>query len=132
MTQKFKCSMAKRIESFKKNEAENNKETAFFSALDKLGFVQRKDYDDPHFKAYYVDYPTEYGKIAVTAGRAYINDDHPNLYMVSFGVLINSRHSTIASYTRDINEEGALQDLVEMVHTYMAMQKKLANLPSND
>lgn len=129
---KKKCSMSKRIESFKKNEAEDDKETAFFNALDKLGFVQRNDYDDPHFKVYYVDYPTGFGKIAVTAGRAYINNDHPNLYNVSFGVRTTNKNSTIASYTRDINEEGALQDLVEMVYTYLAMQKKLANLPNNE
>ena len=134
MAKKFNCSMQKKIESVqtRKNEAENDRGTAFFNALDKLGFVQRKDYDDPYFKAYYVDYPTKFGKIAVTAGRAYINNDHPNLYNVSLGVRITNRDSTIASYTRDINEEGALQDLVEMVYTYMAMQKKLANLPSND
>ena len=129
---KFECSMQKKKESLsKKSESENDKGTAFFNALDKLGFVQRKDYDDPYFKAYYVDYPTGFGKIVVTAGRAYINNDHPNLYSVGFGVLATTRTSTIASYTRDINEEGALQDLVEMVDTYLAMQKELANLPSD-
>jgi len=128
-----KCSMQKKIESFsKKNESEKNEIRAFLNYLDKQGFVQNPDFpEEPFFKAYYLDYPTGFGQIGVTAGRTYTSGDHPTIYGVSLVTRANRKVSHIASYERDITEKGALEDLLKMLPTYMAMAKNISEMPSN-
>ena len=128
-----KCSMQKKIESFsKKNESEKNEIRAFLNYLDKQGFVQDPDFpEEPFFKAYYLDYPTGFGQIGVTAGRTYTSGYHPTIYGVSLVTRANRKVSHIASYERDITEKGALEDLLKMLPTYMAMAKNISEMPSN-
>lgn len=128
-----RCSMQKKIESLsRKNESEKNEIKAFLIYLDKQGFVQDPDFpEEPYFKAYYLDYPTGFGQIGVTAGRTYTSEDNPTVYGVSLVTRVNRKVSHIAAYERDITEKGALEDLLEMLLTYMAMAKNISKLPSN-
>ena len=125
--------MQKKIESLsKKNESEKNEIKAFLNYLDKQGFEQDPDFpEEPFFKAYYLDYPTGFGQIGVTAGRTYTSGYHPTVYEVSLVTRVNRKVSHIASYERDITEKGALEDLLKMLPTYMAMAKNISEMPSN-
>lgn len=107
---------------------------AFLEALDSLEFKQDENFpDSATSKTWFLPYPTEYGRVGVSAGSVKIDGTDPDLCQVSFVVeyINGSKRMHIATRERNLTEKGALQELMYTLSTYMGMARKIASLPSD-
>lgn len=107
---------------------------AFMEVLDSLGFKQDENFpDEPTSKTWFLPYPTESGRIGVSAGSAKIDETNPDLWQVSFVVeyINGSKRMHIATREKNLTENDGLQELITATKLYMDMAKKIANLPSD-
>ena len=107
---------------------------AFMEALDSLEFKQDENFpDSPNSKTWFLPYPTEYGRVGVSAGSSKLDGTDPDLCTVSFVVeyINGSKRMHIATCERNLTESGALQELITTTKLYRDMARKIANLPSD-
>lgn len=107
---------------------------AFMEALDSLEFKQDENFpDSPTTKTWFLPYPSEYGRVGVSAGSSKLDGTDSDLCTVSLVVeyINGSKRMHIATRERNLTENDGLQELMYTLSTYMGMARKIASLPSD-